>query len=83
VEKNISEDTSQKLYFATPEDIVLNKLEWYKAGGEVSDRQWYDVIGVLKIQGTQLDMVYLRQWAEELSISDLLKKALGEAKVSL
>jgi len=39
VEKNISEDTSQKLYFATPEDIVLNKLEWYKAGGEVSDRQ--------------------------------------------
>ena len=80
-EKNISEDTSEKLFFATPEDIVLKKLEWYKAGGEVSERQWNDVIGVLKIQRMRLDMAYLKRWAEVLGISNLLKKALEEEKI--
>ncbi len=79
LQKPVSEDSSQQLFFATPEDIILNKLEWYKIGGETSDRQWNDVLGVLKVQMAQLDMIYLKQWAGELSISDLLGKALGEA----
>lgn len=80
-QKPVSEDASQQLFFATPEDIILNKLEWYKTAGGVSDRQWNDVLGVLKVQGTQLDMAYLRRWAKELSISNLLKKVLGEAGI--
>lgn len=80
-QKPVSEDASQQLFFATPEDIILNKLEWYKTTGGVSDRQWNDVLGVLKVQGTQLDMAYLRRWAKELSISNLLKKVLGEAGI--
>jgi len=72
VQKTVSEDTSQKLFFATPEDIILHKLEWYKEGGKVSDRQWNDVIGILKIQGLQLDIPYINQWAKELSVSNLL-----------
>jgi hypothetical protein len=79
--KVISEDTSSQLFFATPEDIILHKLTWYKAGEEVSDRQWNDVLGVLKVQGNQLDMSYLNQWAKELSVSELLKKAIDEAGV--
>lgn len=81
LQKELSEDTSQQLFFATPEDIVLHKLAWYKAGAEVSDRQWNDVQGVLKVQGDQLDMAYLNHWAKELSISELLEKAIDEAGI--
>jgi hypothetical protein len=38
----------QSAYFASPEDIILAKLEWYRSDGEVSDRQWDDVLGVFK-----------------------------------
>lgn len=80
LKKSVSEDTSQQLFFATPEDIVLNKLEWYKSGGGVSDHQWNDILGILKVQGTQLDIAYLKHWAKELSVSDLLKRAIDEAE---
>jgi len=82
VQRAVSEDASQKLFFAAPEDVILHKLEWYKTGGEVSDRQWNDVLGILKVQGTHLDMSYLNKWAKGLGISDLLKKALDEAGMS-
>ena len=81
LQKAPSEDTSQKLFFATPEDIVLHKLLWYKAGEGVSDRQWNDVLGVLKVQGDQLDMVYLKEWAEKLNVFNLLMKAIHEAGI--
>jgi hypothetical protein len=80
-QKALSEDASRQLFFATPEDIILHKLTWYKAGEEVSDRQWNDVLGVMKVQGDQLDMVYLDRWAKELSVSELLKKAIDEAGI--
>jgi hypothetical protein len=76
-----SEDTSQQLFFATPEDIVLHKLVWFKESVGVSDRQWNDVQGVLKVQGDQLDMAYLNYWAKELGISELLEKAINEAGI--
>jgi hypothetical protein len=65
----------------SPEDIVLRKLLWYRAGGEVSERQWSDIQGVLKLQGTALDREYLRRWASELGIADLLGRALDEASL--
>ena len=39
---------------ASPEGAILNKLEWYRMGGEVSDRQWNDILGVRIVQGTHL-----------------------------
>jgi hypothetical protein len=63
---------------ASAEDIVLAKLEWYRRGGEASDRQWTDVIGVLQASASALDVPYLRQGAIELEIGDLLDRALGE-----
>ncbi len=81
VQKKVSEDNPQEPFFSTPEDIILNKLKWYKDGGGVSDRQWNDILGVLKVQGTDLDMQYLSQWAEKLSLSTLLEKAIEEAGV--
>lgn len=66
------------LYVLSPEDILLNKLVWYKLGGGVSDRQWDDVLGVLKVQGSRLDLSYLKRWAKELNVDDLLERALTE-----
>lgn len=78
VQKPVSEDASQQLFFATPEDIILNKLQWYKMGGGVSDSQWNDVLGVLKVQGKKLDFSYLERWAGKLEVSNLLEKAIKE-----
>lgn len=61
--------------FASPEDTLLHKLLWYKLGNEVSDRQWGDVLGVLKVQSTTLDHDYLNRWAKHLGILDLLLRA--------
>lgn len=66
--------------FATPEDTILSKLEWYRMGGEVSDRQWRDILGVLKTRAGELDLAYLRKWAKELRVDDLLERALREAE---
>lgn len=64
-----------QLVVATPEDIVLQKLIWFWKGGGVSDRQWRDVLGVLKVQAERLDWDYLKHWAESLKLSDLLQRA--------
>ena len=59
--------------------MILVKLDWYRMGDELSERQWRDVIGVLKVQAERLDLDYLRQWAQELGVSDLLERALSGA----
>lgn len=65
----------------SPEDIILHKLEWYRIGGETSDRQWDDVLGVMRVQGDRLDSAYLDRWAGELSIADLLAEARSDAVI--
>lgn len=64
--------------FSSPEDTILAKLEWYRLGGEVSERQWRDILGVLKTRAGGLDLDYLRKWANELKVSDLLERALKD-----
>ncbi len=75
------EPDSVQVYFCSAEDIILNKLEWYKSGGCVSERQWKDVVGVIKVQGDLLDKEYLWNWSKELGVDDLLEKALLEGRV--
>ena len=70
-----------EFYLASPEDIILNKLEWFHLGGEVSERQWDDVLGVLKVQRGLLDMEYLRHWAAELKVAELLEQAFRDAGI--
>lgn len=71
-------ETKISAKFASPEDTILSKLEWYRMGGEVSDRQWRDILGVLKTRQGELDLDYLRKWAGELKVTDLLERALKE-----
>jgi aspartate carbamoyltransferase catalytic subunit len=68
-----------RVYVLSPEDVVLAKLEWYRIGGEVSARQWHDVLGVLRVQGERLDRDYMGDMAGTLGVADLLERALGTA----
>jgi hypothetical protein len=62
-----------------PEDILLQKLRWYRLGGGVSDRQWRDVLGIIRVQGGALDGQYLKNNAPVLGVEDLLERALRES----
>jgi hypothetical protein len=62
----------------SPEDTVLRKLEWYRRGGEVSERQWQDVLSVLAAMRGQLDEEHLDRWSRELNVADLLDRARRE-----
>jgi hypothetical protein len=75
----IATDPDRTAYVATAEDTILAKLEWYRMSGDVSEQPWRDVLGVMKVQADRLDLAYLRQWAAQLNISDLLERAIKEA----
>ena len=64
--------------FSSAEDTILAKLEWYRLGGEVSERQWRDILGILKTRIGELDFTYLQKWAKELQVNDLLNIAIKE-----
>lgn len=68
---------------ASAEDTVLRKLEGYRAGGNRSERQWNDLLGVCRTVGNQLDLEYLRRWAGPLKVLDLLELLLLESAVGL
>ncbi|HJS56751.1 MAG TPA: hypothetical protein VKA01_01500 [Vicinamibacteria bacterium] len=68
-----------KARVASPEDTVLAKLEWFRRGGEASERQWTDVVGLLRARSGRLDTAYLEKWAAALGVTDLLERAGREA----
>lgn len=65
------------LPFTSPEDTVVAKLHWYRMGGEVSERQWRDVLEVLAAQRGRMDLQYLHETASALGVADLLDRALA------
>jgi hypothetical protein len=72
----------ERLYSATPEDNLLRKLLWFRDGGEISDRQWRDVLGILRVSGASLDRGYLERWADQLGLRALLQRAFEQAERS-
>ena len=66
---------------AAPEDMVVEKLRWYRRGGEVSDRQLRDVAGVLQVMAATLDVAAMRMWARHVGVADLLESALASAGI--
>ena len=75
----LSAEPQQSAYVASAEDTILAKMEWYRMSDGVSDRQWRDILGVMKVQADKLDMDYLRRGAQLLKVSDLLERAIKEA----
>jgi len=76
----LSDSLENPFSVVSPEDIILLKLQWYRDGGCSSEQQWNDALGVLAIQAEKLDFEYLNNWANKLEISELLEKAILEAK---
>jgi hypothetical protein len=68
---------------ASVEDTILHKLQWFRLGGEVSERQWQDVIGVLEVQNEKLDRLYLLNGAKQMGITDLLERVFKDAEIVL
>jgi hypothetical protein len=68
------------VWFASPEDIVLQKLDWYQKGSGISERQWRDALGVIDVQGGRFDLAYARQMASRMGVVELLERALLEAE---
>jgi hypothetical protein len=75
----VAEGSAVEASVCCAEDIVVAKLEWYRLGGEDSQRQWADVLGVLRLNEGSLDFDLLRSSAEEVGVSDLLEKAVKGA----
>jgi hypothetical protein len=67
------------LHVHPPEDILLQKLRWYGRGGQTSERQWRDILGIIRVQAQRLDRDYLRVNAPVLGVADLLARGLREA----
>jgi hypothetical protein len=68
----------QRVPCASAEDIILQKLMWFLAGGGVSDRQWRDIRGVIRVQGDKLDHAYMETHAGPHGVLDLLRRALRD-----
>jgi hypothetical protein len=75
----LDDDLGQPIACYAPEDVILFKLHWYRLGGETSDQQWNDVLGVFRAQAGQLDAGYLARWADTVGVGDLLGRARLEA----
>lgn len=67
------------VFVASVEDMILQKLRWYRLTRERSDRQWGDIQGMLKLRRNSLDAAYLTEWGEHLQVADLLNRARAEA----
>lgn len=76
IEDTLEEASSIKFFLASPEDVILSKLDWYKKGGQVSQKQWKDIQGVINVQREKLNLTYLNEWAEKCDLLDLLNKVL-------
>ncbi len=66
-------------WLISPEDLLLQKLVWGR--GSQSEKQWRDVLGILKLQADFLDYGYLTEWAENLGLVDLISQAFTEAGI--
>jgi hypothetical protein len=72
------EDAAGRISVLSAEDVILYKLRWYRLGDESSEQQWKDVVSVARVQRPRLDEAYLRRWAGELRVGDLLDRLLAE-----
>jgi predicted nucleotidyltransferase len=70
------------VYVSTAEDMTIAKLIWYRSGNEASEVQWRDVIAILRSRRMDIDINYMKTWAETFSVSDLLDRAIKESTSS-
>lgn len=59
-------------YFASPEDVILKKMDYYNQGG--FDKHLRDIAGVLKTNQHQIDKAYITKWATQMGLLELWQK---------
>lgn len=74
------DDPFSQAHVASPSDVIISKLRWYRLGGETSDRQWRDLQGVVRAQGDRLELEYVRTWTREQGTEDLFEKLLASVR---
>jgi len=79
----LTTDPERSAYVSSAEDLILAKLDWYRQGGEVSTRQWQDIINLLKVQEKALNYSYLFLWAADLGLSELLERSISDSNIDI
>ncbi len=79
--RTLATESGSCLRVKSPEDLILRKLLWYRHARETSERQWTDVLGVLRVQAATIDVTYLRESGARLGLDALLSRALQEAEI--
>jgi hypothetical protein len=74
-------EKKDSVFILSAEDVILRKLLWFKIGGEVAEKQWQDILGVLEVQKSKLDMAYLDRNAKQMQVMELLRRAYHEAGI--
>jgi hypothetical protein len=72
--------SGKNVYFASPEDVIISKLIWRQ--NSQSEKQWRDVLSIMKTQRESLDYHYIAEWAEQLGITADYVRSTIEAGVS-
>lgn len=81
VRVSVATEPPSDLWVTSPDDQILRKLDWYRLGQQVSDRQWRDIIGLLQAQATHVDLDGLRSTAADVGLDDLLGLAMEAAGI--
>jgi hypothetical protein len=76
------DSSSEHFYVSSAEDVLIQKILWFYRGNRQSEKQWLDILGILKVQGDNLDLGYCVRWAQQLHVDDLLSLARSEAEDS-
>jgi hypothetical protein len=76
----VAREPRRVMFVHSPEDILLQKLLWYRKGGEVSDRQWRDSLSIASRRRADLDRSYLAVMAAVIGVTDLLERLVAEAE---
>lgn len=81
--RRIASEGDKSAWFGSPEDILLNKLVYFRLSGGVSDKHLRDVAGMMKLLRDDLDRAYITQWAAKLGVAEewaLVQKRVDEAQ---
>lgn len=60
--------------FASPEDVIIKKMQYYKMGG--SEKHLRDITGILKVSEKMIDYGYIENWSKKLVLSEVWQSIL-------